>query len=108
MHRSAIRPKPQPKLSRVSQPLTIYTNSPVTSNPLRYAIMLANALCLRIRVATTGLELERADRFLSPRETEVEFASDSPLEGDGFEPSVPVSGQRVEIATFERFITSAL
>src|SRR5260370_41637009 len=44
MHRSAIRPKPQPKLSRVSQTLTIYTNSPVTSNPLRYAIMLANAL----------------------------------------------------------------
>ena len=35
----------------------------------------------------------------------VKFARASPLEGDGFESSSPVSGQRVEIATFERFIT---
>jgi hypothetical protein len=34
------------------------------------------------------LELELADRSLSRRETEVRFAGDSPLEGDGFEPSV--------------------
>jgi hypothetical protein len=38
---------------------------------------------------TTGLELEPADRCLSRRETEVRFAADSPLEGAGFEPSVP-------------------
>ena len=31
-HRGAIRPKPQCKLSRMSQLLTIYTNSPATSN----------------------------------------------------------------------------
>jgi len=34
-HRGAIRPKPQCKLSRVSQLLTIYTNPPATSNLLR-------------------------------------------------------------------------
>ncbi len=31
-HRGAIRPKPQCKLSRMSQLLTIYTNPPATSN----------------------------------------------------------------------------
>src|SRR5437868_7094477 len=31
----------------------------------------------------------------------VKFARASPLEGDGFDSSVPVSGQRVEIATFD-------
>ena len=34
-HRGAIRPKPQCKLSRMSQLLTIYRNPPATSNLLR-------------------------------------------------------------------------
>jgi ABC-type branched-subunit amino acid transport system permease subunit len=42
----------------------------------------------------TWLELERAGRSLSRRETEVGFAPDSVLEGDGFELSVPPEGQR--------------
>ena len=33
-HRGAIRPKPQRKLSRMSQPLTIYTNSPDYKQPV--------------------------------------------------------------------------
>jgi branched-subunit amino acid ABC-type transport system permease component len=37
----------------------------------------------------TWLELERAGRSLSRRQTEVGFAPDSVLEGEGFEPSVP-------------------
>jgi hypothetical protein len=34
-HQGAIRPKPQCKLSRVSERLTIYTNPPATNNLLR-------------------------------------------------------------------------
>ena len=43
---------------------------------------LAYPLCGR----TTGLELERADRSLSRRETEVRFAADSPLEEEDSNP----------------------
>ena len=44
---------------------------------LRRPARLRTPLCGR----TTGLELERADRSLSRRETEVRFAADSPVEG---------------------------
>ena len=47
-HRGAIRPKPQCKLSRMSQLLTIYTNCPATSNLLRDH---ARALSLRREIS---------------------------------------------------------
>jgi hypothetical protein len=47
--------------------------------------LTADQVCTR----TPLIRMPRADRSLSRRETEAGFAADSPVEGAGFEPSVP-------------------
>jgi hypothetical protein len=42
-----------------------------------------------------------AEKSASSRSTQVRFASDSPLEGERFEPSVPVAKELVCVAEFE-------
>src|ERR1700726_4216469 len=63
-HRGAIRPKPQCKLSRMSQLLTIYTNPPATSNLLRER--LQNHVEGRLRRAPDALEAARPDYLANP------------------------------------------
>src|SRR5580700_2410453 len=56
-HRGAIRPKPQCKLSRMSQLLTIYTNARLQA--ISYAIMLA-------RLARQPRQLRRREDYAAP------------------------------------------
>ena len=49
-----------------------------------------------------GITLEKSDQsFAGPRSEEVGFAHDSALEGDGFEPSVPLYILTVSAGPFQ-------